>query len=302
MRPISALLFIFFGCLIISSCQKEFLDPGIDSQTPTTPPVDTSVTPPAPHDSVTLLSRLIFMTSANSSDTSYSHEYGYDDFHRVTSIKFYNYISGSPDLQETISYFYQGNDSLPYKKLDIDIDPAFNETTYFFYNVDKSLARDSLIFPDGTQLDKYIYTPGSVTDSAVIYYNADPGTPVHLVAEGTLDNNQNVTRTITQGDNVDLAINTFSYDNNPNPFDQLNIRSTYNPIPGFDFYLYDNYLLKHNVTVSTEEEVIAQGPKVSTHYDYTYNTSGLPTSVILTSDYPVVSPGEAHIFFEYKKF
>lgn len=292
MKPILTLLVTIFGCILINSCQKEFLNPDASKV-----PVDTTVIVP-PHDSVTLLSKLILMKAQTGTDTAGLYEYLYDNLNRVTTINYYNHQTGVPAHETTIEYFYKGKDSIAFKRTKDETDLSYSETTYFFYNLDKTLAKDSLIFPNGKLINDFFYTSTAITDTGRIYYDSDPSTAIVYSAKGSLDAWSKVVRTVTMGDNYDHVENTFTYDDKPNPFAQLNISSTFNPVPGYDFYLYDDYFLKNNVTTSTQEEVIAQGPKVSTTYTYLYNYSGMPISVIMNSDYGM--PDNVRILFEYK--
>lgn len=281
-------------CLLATSCQKEFLDPGLS----VTPPVDTTIIVP-PRDSVTLLSKLILMKTQSGNDTLGLYEYLFDAMQRVSTINYYDHNTSAGKLSTAISYFYTGTDSLAFKKTETDTDLSYSETTWYYYNDQKKLTKDSIIFPNGTVLNNFTYSASAITNSTTIYYNADPATAVIMVSDGILDNAGHIIRTMTTGDNIDQIENTFSYDNKPNPFDQLNIRSTYNPVPAFDYYLYDNYFLKNNIDVYTTEEIIAQGPKQTTNYSYSYNAAGLPESVnISETNGPADEP---RIVFVYKK-
>ncbi len=260
------------------------------------PPIDTTVI--IPHDSVTLLSKLIIMKAQTGNDTAGIYEYLYDSLHRVTNINYYNHQSSVPSLEATIDYFYHGSDSMAFKKKINEINTFSGKTVYYFYNADKTLAKDSLIFTDGKLINNFFYTTTSITDTGRIYFNSDPSTPIVFAVAGALDSWAKIIRTVTMGDNFDHVENTFAYDDKPNPFAQLNISSTFNPLPGYNFYLYDDYSLKNNVTISTQEEVIAQGPKVTTTYTYLYNSSGMPVSVVINADYG--TPDDARLLFEYK--
>ncbi len=167
----------------------------------------------------------------------------------------------------------------------------------------KRLINDSIIyitFP-GIEVRKYNYSDTLITSIRTTTNSADPQSPHVIIDTGFIGSMGDVFGTLTLLDSAELYIDTFAYDDKPNPFYTLNIRSTYNPIPGFDFYLEDFYLQKNNITSSVEFFVL--GPdninESLTTYSYTYYPSGFPSSVDIAYDFG--QEDDYRLSFVYKK-
>lgn len=128
--------------------------------------------------------------------------------------------------------------------------------------------------------------------------NANPLNSYEEIDTGFVNNNGNVFAATMHNNYQEYYIDTFEYDTKPNPFYPLNIRSTYNPLPGFDFFIEDFYLQKNNVTLIHEYTPVTAGISTTT-FTYTYTASGLPLSVDIA--YSFGQTDDYRIIFVYKK-
>ncbi len=286
-----------FVCAFASSCQKDFEN----NPVPVIPPI---ITPPiiTPHDSVTRLSKLVFFDFRVSlTDTSGYAEYIYDSLQRVTAINYYGNDNGSPLLSEVYTYYYTGRDSLAYKMTDKDLDPVYgySDTTFYFYDNLQRLIKDSVVFSSGIEVNEYEYSATKITGLQRLVYSADPLNTIVNTDTGFIGNTGDVIKTNSLTLTTDNYITSFTYDDKPNPFYQLNIRSTYNPIPGFNFFLEDFYNQKNNAVLVTDENQLFPGEIESNIFTYTYNSMGFPASVDVT--YSFGQTDDYRIVFVYKK-
>lgn len=284
-----------FVSAFVTSCQKEFLN--------TLDPVVSPGIPP--YDSVTRLSKLVYIDfRVSPTDTLAYQEYIYDNQQRVATISFYNYMSGTRSKSEVITYHYTGINDMAYKMEKIDPDPVsgYSETNYYLYDNAKRLIKDSISLVYGipiTEIDSYAYTGTTIIVKQQFIDPSNPLDTVTSTATGFIGTTGDVIKTNTVTASNEYYTNTFAYDDKPNPFYQLNIRNTYNPVPGFDFFLEDFYLQKNNVISGTEKNQSLPGLVNNSNYTYTYNALGLPTSVDIT--YSFSQTDDYRIIFVYKK-
>lgn len=282
----------FFLCALITSCQKPFND----ITDPALKPVV------ATHDSVTRLSELAFIDFRNSAtDTTGSSEFIYDDKQRVTTINDYDHNNGAQLLTEFYTFYYTGNDSLAYKKIFTDTDPTYGytETTFYFYDNLQRLSKDSTIFSSGIVTNQYNYSSQMIINMQTFVYNSSPQNSSVNTDTGFINNTGDVTKAHSIFFSTGNYITNFSYDDKKNPFQLLNIRSTYNPVPDDEFFLEDLYLQKNNVTFQTSEDQSAPGNSNNCNYTYSYNAINLPQSVDIT--YSFGPTDDYRIIFIYKK-
>jgi len=290
MRDTLKLIAILFVLILVQSCQKEIAN----TDTPGIPPVIT------PHDSVTVLSRFIFIDyRVSNTDTMGYNEILYDDLRRVATISLYDYGKTIPS--SVVTFYYNGNDTLAYKKTDIDPDPlyGYSDTHFYFYdNLNRLIEDSTLHSPMQVEVSKYNYSPTMI--AAMISYvdNADPLNPYEEIDTGFVNTHGDIFAATMHNNYQEFYVDTLEYDTKPNPFYPLNIRSTFNPLPGFDFFLEDYYLQKNNVTLIHEESPLSSGMSATT-FTYTYNASGLPFSVDMA--YSFDQTDDYRIIFVYKK-
>ena len=280
-----------FLCACVTSCQKEL----IATPDPVPPPVITL------HDSVTRLSQLIFIdTYVSATDTTGYYEYLYDNLQRVTTINIYDYYN-SPSIPTVFTFYYSGSDSLSYKMTEegTHSSDTYSYTTFYFYDNLQRLIKDSAIYGPDVYVYKYNYSNTMITTRGSFVYNNDLANPYLEADTGFIGSTGDVIKTNSLTLNNEDYVNNFTYDDKPNPFSQLNIHTTYNPMPGFNFYLYDFLLQKNNTILATEENQLYPGTITTTTYSYTYNALGVPETVnISDQDGPTSEP---RILFLYKK-
>lgn len=274
------LIAVLFTCFIFASCKKEPADP-----TPPQPPL---------RDSVTLLSRIAYVdVSSSPTDTMGYRDFVYDSLRRVTSINL-SPVDLSP--YEIFTYYYMGNDTLAWKKTDIDNDLVigYTETYFYYYDNQQRLIKDSVVYDSIVEVHNYTYSNSMITMKGRIF---DPYDPSYIFNErdtGFKGNSGDIIQTNSYYDS-DSTKHFLAYDTHPNPFFPLNIRSTYNPIPGYNFFLEDLYFQKNNVTT-----IHAPFNSSLEIYTYTYNAEGYPSSVSI--HFEDVPQDDYKMVFFYKKF
>lgn len=300
MNNIFKLLTILFVCILIQSCQKDVIN-NLDP-----------VLPPTPLDSVIRLSKLIFIdTKVSATDTTGYYVYIYDSLQRVTSINIYDYKSVNRTIPAVITYYYYGSNSVAYKKTGINPDPleGYSDTAFYVYDDLNRLikdsvrtsAADSLINGTRVVVDQYNYSDTTITAMTTSLNSATP-TVINMIADtGFIGSTGDVIKTNEISNSLYYNIDSFTYDNKPNPFYQLNIRTTYHPVPGFLFLLEDFYLQRNNSTIIYESYQTSPGNivEITTTYTYTYNALDLPDTVNISDNNGPTD--EPQIIFLYKK-
>ena len=295
MKNTLKLITLFFVCAFVQSCQKDL----VDTQNPLVPPVIIA------HDSVIVLSKFLFVDiNVSATDTTGSYEYVYDSLKRVTAINYYDGNNNTASLGEISTYYYKGSDTLAYKMTEKDFDPSYPHffTTLYFYDNLKRLIKDSLIYsPADFEVDQFNYSNNMIIATLEYTNNNDPRDNSIETDTGFIGTTGDVIKTntlVNRGING-YYIDNFTFDNNPNPFYQLNIRSTYNPVPDFNFFLEGYYLQKNNVVLDASEDpfnhtLLGQGT-----YTYTYNALGFPATVDII--YDGGSTDDTRMVFIYEK-
>ncbi len=290
MKNTLTVIAVLFLSAIITSCQKDLVDPMV----PVVPPVIT------PYDSVTRLSKLIYLDpTVSPADTTASIEFIYDSLQRVIIINGYEYYNNVSSLIDVSNYYYAGADSAAYKSDHTEVGTPYTSTIYYFYDNMQHLIKDSGISVNVTNTsswtDQFIYSANTIigiTDDI-------PSGNFSSTDTGFIGANGAIVKTVTVQPGIGRDVTTyFNYDNHPNPFYLLNIRSTYGPVPGYVDDIYGDYLLKNNIVDQTTLDLLSPGSVYKGTNTYTYNASGLPETAINSDDSGQV---DDLLVFVYKK-
>lgn len=290
MKSTLSAIVIIILCTVITSCQKELVDPMV--------PV---VPPPAvtPADSVTRLSKFIYLDpTVSTADTTGYVEFFYDSLQRVILINGYGIFNNATSLIDEFNYYYAGTDSVAYKSDHVEVGTPNNSTSFYFYDNMQRLIKDSVVifsaYGNSAYTDQYIYGA-----STIIAINRDsPSGDLISTDTGFIGANGAIIKTVSLETSLGRTVTTsFKYDSNPNPFNQLNIRTTYGPVPGYD-EIYVSYLLKNNVVNQTTSDLLFPGSIDKGIFTYTYDTSGMPATVSISDGNGQVND---KVVFLYKK-
>ncbi len=267
MKNIFPLIVVLFLCTFIISCKKD------SKGTDPLPPV-------LAHDSVTRLSKYIFIdTQISLSDTAGYMEYLYDSLQRVAKANWYEYINSLPSLATTITYYYNNGDSMAYKSTFTYTDPLYPEikTTFYSYDNFLRLIKDSTALDSGLIVSNYQYSNTMIIAIGKFTFS-NPAFHSYVQIDTTFIGSTGDVITAHQWDsdnNNQYYIDSFTYDSKPNPFYQLNIRSTYSPVPKVERY-QNNILQEHNLIMASTTDPVYSTVLAGITYKYTYDSSGLP--------------------------
>ena len=287
---LSTVALLFFFALTISSCQQE---PGVD------------FTPPPVNDSAYLSMVVnIDTTYPAGADTSTMDIITYDAQKRVSRIDFYDYFLGTPGsgtLSNVFSFYYNGNDTLPYKVSE----DWFGRSSFLFYE-NGIVVRDSMVFTDPGFLtfDKQIVTYtklGGNRHRTVNNYTlngvlVDTDTMYSVVTRNSFGEILNEKDTVYKSAGMTVLEFDLTYNTNPNPF--LRLMVPY-PVWGVDWSSpYAEWSL-HNVaseySFSRDESGAEQEIEYEMHYQY--RADGYP---ILKREYDDFGDMEKTYFY-YKR-
>ena len=275
MRYSIKIILVVIVCVIAVSCQKKYLSME-DPQPPNA----------GVHDSVMRLSEFFFYgISGSVQDTFRYNEIFYDSLGRVKRMNVYlNLNSPAPlSLFWITTFNYNDSESIAYEKIErfpLLAGRDTLQTTFYYYDNLRRLIKDSMNYPDWVEVETYNYSSSMITASRSYVFDTLPATATTEIDTGFLSRAGNVIKLSEWYTNGGTAnkITGFAYDDKPNPFYQLNIRSTFKPV--FDLndmaLNMDFYLQKNNVVNVIE----LSGPVTiyNTDYTYSYNTAGLPVT------------------------
>ncbi len=263
---------ILFTTFYLSSCQKEFT-------------VESGVVAPSTNltgDSNYLSRYFFYDVYANIADTGTKRTYTYDNLKRVISISDTSYEPGAinpPVSYSFTQYYYNANDSQPYKKFLIEKTigtNVYNDTITDFYsfNTNAQLVSDSSINSSeqlsgsspaipARAITKTIRTInyagnrryGTQTSSVLLNLNGN-AEPYVRKDTATVDAAGNIISASYRKDylstnNFMYHTATFTYDNKFSPYYKMNIKKTENTFDKLDFYrnisAYLNFLPVNNI-------------------------------------------------------
>ncbi len=226
--------------LYISACQKDF---NVDNVTVAR--VD-SIPPVSVITDSNYLSKVIYLSSTNnglSFDTFMIDTFAYDNLKRVSSFYTYPINNTTHPHYTKNAYFYQGNDTIPYKYSIIDSSDGvgffLRDTTfsYCFYDSFKRKIKDSIIenyldqggIGSGLEIVYYTYVGNSIYGLTSIVSNHTNSNTYFVNFKDTcsVDANGNILSDkkyrMNGGNYVLDAVSNFTYDNFKNPLAKLSI-------------------------------------------------------------------------------
>jgi hypothetical protein len=312
-----SLFFVLAYFFIIQGCQKELS-------------FDNSNTPvPLPTiDSNYLYILYGIEINGTVADTGEIYSYSYDQLKRVVAVSgavknFYDYT------QASYNYYYNNNDTLPFKSRAVRIsanDPAQTMLRYdttitwhFFDNSGKNI-KDSMIHSSADasspvpyystlELRSYSYSTGKIFGYRS-YTGINVPNPGYVFPDqkdtATLDALGNITDNKTYRFNsmtsqFELEVTSaFTYDAKQSPFSRISNFKTFGVFPNGETFLIE--LPQYSNRVSQNEHHSFSGGGSGVHYDYsynnTYNSNGL-IKQILIYDQPVNPSGYGKIILTY---
>ncbi|MEO6228606.1 MAG: hypothetical protein ABJB11_22890 [Ferruginibacter sp.] len=266
--------FICFVIFIFTACQKDI-----------TSDIDPVVTPPLPQDS-TLLALFIGLdaTAVPPQDTIAKTYFYYDSNKRNTSIDLVYYDNGIPsEYQYHSTLFYQGTDTLPYKRsvitnaIPTSNTDYVNDTCYYYYN-NLKLVKDSAIFPSPITR-QFQYTSNQVITTTTDYYN--PQSPyIYKDTVSVAYQNGNIISQVNTSVATAKQNFKFVYDNHPNPFARTqNKIAIDNRFP----YYYMEAFVSEIFGTHNPLEIDQTQQLYNYHYKFTYeyNQAGYPKIINL---------------------
>ena len=314
MRRIFCIPLLFIaGCIVFTSCQKDFED---------------TANRPNPGNNEDLYIDTVYEYSADYPDgPAFTYVYNYDALKRVSEIRVHSTAEG-PVYDGNVVFTYDGNNMQPSSKklIGYAILPGTNEkffdtsVNYYFYT-NENLIRDSMIYSENNSigiwggsgyrkrlfLSKFEYQGSNFfihhsIDTALI--NLGNTWPTDYTADSVfLDANGNVLRSLHyQGVPWEIQSHsfteTFTYDTKPNPFKKLNIYKTLNKL-SHEWSQSDGFQSVNNVIQTLNEST---GGTIDYPVTNIYRQSdGLLEKVIIPYDYYPDYQDRDSIIFTYKK-
>lgn len=252
---------------ILISCNKEIS-------------VENVVDSPASNDSITL-SKIIYIDTSQASglDTLEVLNFKYNNAKRLIESDEIYYDIGIPDGRYKTVLFYNGTDTLPYKKTTTFSDlPSGNitdlHTGYYTYSNGKvifdSVVTTSYPYPVSR---RYTYLNDKIIVTNYLY-----DLPTPWVTTQNIYFTKNNGNTILQKDTVNVStihMFSFQYDNKNNPFYGLQFSSIEGPVPYYFMETHNDAMVfeKNNPTDINQFE---NSYNFHYKYYYEYNANGYP--------------------------
>ncbi|MEO7523454.1 MAG: hypothetical protein ABIT58_05130 [Ferruginibacter sp.] len=292
-------LFAIFSISIIAfiSCKKD-----------STPNNSTPVT------TISYLSRIVFSYNDGSGAEIMdgTTTYVFDNLKRVTKMidSTTDNASSSMMLWQVTEYFYQGNDTLPYKAVVIGNPAAQTEydttTNYYTYNNAGLLIRDTGFYvTNGTfyysvkSNETYAYSGTMITGrrDAIITQPSGTSTETRIDTAQT-DAAGNIIHNIKHK-NYEVINSTITWDDHPSPFSKLSNFESRSIFPFGETFFYEMPKRNNRLHIT---EITTGGTNYTYDEDftgnYTYNAEGYPAQ-ILEPD-PTILGAYDKIIFEYR--
>lgn len=296
MRSVNKLFALFaFAAVVLSACQKEISD---DIPDPLEPPVAT--------DSIYLDKMYVLWDEGSGMDTFGMATAYYDNLKRVSAFT----TSVTDDNgKDSIRYYYNGTDTLPYKSLIIYFQNGVLLTdtvaSFFSYDNQGRKIKDSVLRISYSGTDRFVDTrvtktsySGSQMFGETVWTDAAPSTTIFrdtaiLNASGDIITNKKYRK---DGASFVLATTSdFTYDNHPSPFARMSNIQAHRMFPNGETIEFE-YLSYQNVITQNEETVFPAPYDFSQSFTHEYNATGL----VKRSLFEVGTVDEERILYTYK--
>ncbi len=279
----SSFLLTAFACLTFSfvSCKKE----GSAVENPNT------ITP---GDSSYLSVIYDIYKNGSVSDTDASMIYSYDASKRVIKLKDSAWHPTFDYRTATTVYFYQGNDTLPYKSTQTTVwyaakpDQVIN--SFYYYNTAGLRIKDSVITPSNHYVALQQYLPGKIVSSRVDSFFSAP-TYNYYYTETRKDTaiqdvSGNVISNVSRRGTAYVYQSTVTYDNHPSPFIKLSNSKTLALFPTGETLVMEMPQTNNRLKILETSSLHGQTPIVQYNNDltgkYIYKANGYPAQITIT--------------------
>ena len=255
------------------------------------------------------LDKIIYTsTIGNITDTTFTQIYEYDASKRIVSLMDSIKSTNSTYENFRIKYFYNGNDTLPFKKIAIgtllSTTPTINsnrDTSFFFYQYSAIgvKIKDSILRfvhhlningsgNDFIEFSKKIIVYQNVSNiiygktTETIFFNntnTNVGIPSNIYDTALINISGNLILNKKYDDaNLLFLTSTFTYDNNPNPFAKLSNYKTITVFPSGESFV-DEMQAKNN-RLNAIEIGNGLGSANDLTGKYQYNLNGYPKQIV----------------------
>ena len=304
--PLSTLLLIITVFFVLNSCQKEY---SIDNG-------NIIITPPPIIPDSSYLSKIYSIYYDASGRDSSSRTYSYDNLKRVIAMTDSLTDPAATNPFNAFVYYYNGNDTLPYKTRLYVNDFSYTDTTitYHFYNnlgrkIKDSALRSYNTFPiinyyKDTIVSSYSYAPGKIYGitnySSGSSASASYKDTASVDARGNLLSNKRYRLVAGPPASYELYVTSnITYNNGLSPFAKLSNFKSYIVFP-FGETFYNEFAQNNNITQIDEYTIF--GPGSVYHYienftNYTYNANGYPKEI-----FTLTPTDSTRLIFKYRAF
>ena len=303
-----SLTLIISICLL--SCQKEFTPEDVVTSPPTTSPTGDS----------TYLDRFYYIEiTGGVADTLGFVQYIYDSNKRVIKLADSSYFPHTDFGAETTTYYYHGNDTIPFKSYTEEIEnlnDTSSTTSFFYYNTLGQREADSVIQVAynvwaRTTMSYYSYLANNIHslrfDSIAIgnsyYLETHKDTAVVDNRGNVISNRQAVFSDM--GVNYYNVSSTVTYDDKPSPFARLSNFRTLYLLPTSETFFHEMANKNNRLKISELGTDYNGQPQHAYNEDltgkYVYRADGYPIEI----NNPETVNGVTVIYkkaFVYKKF
>ncbi|MEO6720684.1 MAG: hypothetical protein ABIN67_09960 [Ferruginibacter sp.] len=248
------------------------------------------------NDTATVLSAFVLLDSTLTTpfDTTIKMLFQYDNKKRNTRIDYTYYDNGvSTNLSYRSNFFYNGNDTVPYKRalttplLTAADDDYSNDTSFYFYANGVLTGDSAKVIENGNKVTyarKFAYYTDKII-TTIKEYNGS--TPNGFIATDTINITYANGNIIQQVDSTQSYIRqefNFLYDNHINPF--YNTQSKIGINNGFPFYEIELHVMDIFTKNNALEINELMGSFYSSHsiLTYQYKANGYPRNVLSIND------------------
>jgi hypothetical protein len=222
----------------------------------------------------------------------------YDALKRVTKLteQFVDTVAGVAQVTDETNYYfhYNGNETRPFKVTDLATGAAL--TWYLKYDAQGRKITDSVTEAGHTEVVHYSYGSNKIHAQFLIDVM---GMTVSYkdTAEFTGDNVTRHTSAQRQNNSlISLYEEKYTFDDKPNPFNQLNIASSFFASAYVEFGTFLG-LNKNNFLTVTQKDLVSPSDVWNGMYRYKYDADGYPTIIEFTEGPGPTQAG--YIRYEY---